>query len=146
MRQPDFLLLDAFILATRLDTTSWAELNAISDELFKLRRAIRHDVIAGSLYLAYPLIRKWQGRKTLVYQLSRFTRKHDKAYQTAIRALEDRSTVVIQDACVAIGASMRPDGVHHLQRMLHHGNSDVQLVARHALEELTAGKPRRWFI
>ena len=144
MRRLNHSLLDPGALAEHLNTTSWVEINFAETQLYHLGQNLPNAVIVDALVGAYPLVRTWQGRKFIVYSLMRYTRKHDKAYETAILALSDRSAAVVADACVAIGTSTRNDGLRHLRPLLEHKKPDVQYAARAAIDELMSKKRRRW--
>ena len=144
MRRLNHSLLEPATLAEHLNTTSWIEINFAGDQLYFLGQNLPNAVIVDALVGAYPLVRTWQGRKFIVYHLMRYTRKHDRAYETAIPALNDRSALVIEDACVAIGTSTRNDGLRHLRPLLEHKKPGVQQAAREAIDELMSKRRRRW--
>jgi hypothetical protein len=144
MRKLNLTLLEPETLAACLNTTCRADINHYATQLYLIRQRIPHDRIVDSYVGAYPLISKWQGRATLIFDLARFARKHDKAYALAIQALADRSKLVAEHACMAIAASGRKRCRAHIIPLLNHKHEDVRCAAEYALDKLNSGSRPQW--
>ena len=114
-----------------LDTTSSTAEEAAWSEL----KPLGESVVP---YLAefYPHAHKWQGRVSLIFHSIRYARTSPVAFHLALRALEDRSTLVRYRACALLAYSLRRDALPSLAKLLSHKDARTRADAHAAIDAI----------
>jgi hypothetical protein len=113
-----------------LDTTRSLEEERVWEPLRNLGESV-----VPFLAEAYPRFRRWQGRASLLYHSTRYSRTHEEAFQLGRRALRDRSLVVRYRACGVVAYSLRRDALSDLRELR---SSDEQRTREDAAAAIDA--------
>ena len=85
---------------------------------------------------AYPQMRKWQGRVSVVFHSMRYVRDHEAAFQLGVAATRDRSTLVRYRACMMLAYSLDKRAVEPLRALLGHADERTVEDAKAALDAI----------
>ena len=97
-------------LVMRLDTTKSGEQEVAWDQIKASGMDIPH-----LFRKAYPLFKKWQGRRDLLFHCIRHARTSEDAFQLALAAINDRATLVRYRAACVLAYSLRREAIPFLQ-------------------------------
>lgn len=89
--------------------------------------------IVPYLVEAYPRMKKWQGRVSLVFYSIRYAKDSEDAYRLGLMALNDRATLVRYRACGLLAYSQRKDAIPYLKKLLKHRDNETVADARAAI-------------
>ena len=116
---------------SRLETTKSLEAEAAWAEL----RPLGIEVVRY-LAEAYPKMKKWQGRISLVFHSIRYAKDSEDAFQLGIKALNDRATLVRYRACGLLAYSQRKEAITHLKKLLKHEDNETVADAKAAIDAI----------
>ena len=116
---------------SRLETTKSLEAEAAWAEL----RPLGIEVVRY-LAEAYPKMKKWQGRVSLVFHSIRYAKDSEDAFQLGIKALNDRATLVRYRACGLLAYSQRKEAITHLKKLLKHEDNETVADAKAAIDAI----------
>jgi hypothetical protein len=115
----------------RLDTSDRSQEEAAWEQL----RPLGASVVP---YLAaiYPVMKKLEGRRAVVFHAIRHARTSEAAFQLGILALNDRASIVRYRACCILAYSLRRDAIPHLEKLLSHKDPKTVADARAAIDAI----------
>ena len=119
-------------LITALDCDNWSDAEDAREKLIPLGPAILPFFLE-----AYPELKIYRGRSSIVYTSIKFARDFDDAVLLGIIALSDKSTIVRHNACTLLAFSLERTAIPHLKKLLNHHDkktSDDALAAIDAIE------------
>lgn len=116
---------------SRLETTK-----SLEEETAWIKLRSLGIAIVPYLADAYPIMKKWQGRVSLVFHSMRYAKESEEAYQLGIRALNDRAKLVRYRACGLLAYSQREEAIPHLKKLLRHGDSETVADAKAAIDAI----------
>jgi hypothetical protein len=85
---------------------------------------------------AFPIMKQWRGRTSIIFHSLRYARTHDEAFQLGIAALTDKSAVVRYRGCMLVACSLRTDAVPHLRELLKSEHPETVADAKAALDAI----------
>ena len=85
---------------------------------------------------AYPKMKKWQGRVSLVFHSTRYGRTHQEAFELGIKALNDKATLVRYRACELLAYSLRKNAIPLLEELLKHEDQKTVEDAKAAIDAI----------
>ena len=94
---------------------------------------------------AYPKMKKWHGRVSLVFHSMKFARQYDEAFNLGIMATKDRATLVRYRACMLLAFSLRKEALPHLEVLLSHKDEKTAQDA-HAAIDAIKNKNHHYFV
>lgn len=94
------------------------------------------DAVLPHFLEAFPRMRKWQGRASLVFHSIPYARTHDDAVTLALTALSDKATVVRYRACMLLAYSLRKGVLSELEKLLHHSDKKTAEDAAAAIDAI----------
>lgn len=86
---------------------------------------------------AFPLVRRCDGRASILFSLPRFARRRQDVVSLALLALADRSYIVRESACSVLAYSLRPDVIPHLMSMQGHADLKTRAAATAAIDAIS---------
>ena len=107
---------------------NWGEVEDAREKLVPLGRKIFPFALS-----AYPTLRSYMARTSLVYTAMKFALVEDDAVTLALMALEDRSARVIYYACMLLAVAGRHETIVALKALENHKNPDVRSDASAAV-------------
>jgi hypothetical protein len=118
-------------LVRRLDTGDRSQEEAAWEQL----RPLGASVVP---YLAaiYPVMKKLEGRRAVVFHAIRHARTTEAAFQLGVLALNDRASIVRYRACGVLAYSLRRDAIPHLEKLLGHKDQKSVADARAAIDAI----------
>jgi hypothetical protein len=118
-------LIDAFSTSKRSDLDSaWLLADSMGDDQLCL------------LAKAFPKVRRWQGRASIMRFAGRFARTSDPAFHLGLAALKDPSYDVRHYACALLAYSLSPDSLPSLQALLKHRDLRTVEDAKAAIDAI----------
>ncbi len=94
------------------------------------------ESLIPGLIAAFPRVRKWEGRNTILFELIRYARKYPEVVDLAVVALNDSASMVRMQACAILAYSLREDCIPNLESMLKHGNKKTRDYAAAAIDAI----------
>jgi len=114
-----------------LETTPWSAEDAVWQNLKGLGARV-----VPFLAEAYPKMKKWQGRLSVVYHSMKYVRDHEVAFQLGVLATQDRSTMVRYRACMMLAYSLDERAIEPLQALLQHSDQRTADDAAAAIDAI----------
>jgi len=118
-------------LVLQLDTTDFRQINLAWEQLRVLGEAA-----VPFFAEAYPGMKHWQGRATLLYTCTGLARTSQQAFELGILALSDRAAVVRHRACQVLAYSLNAAAIPHLEQALSHPDGKMVDDARAAIDAI----------
>src|SRR6185312_6211850 len=87
---------------------------------------------------AYPLIRRSNGRASILFRLPRYARVRQDVVSLALSALADRSSIVREYACSILAYSLRSDVIPQLASLQSHPDLKTRAAAAAAITQYPA--------
>lgn len=113
---------------------NWGETEDARERLVPLGRRIFPYAIE-----AYPKLKSYMARTSLVYTAMKFALVEEDAVTLALMALGDRSARVIYYACMLLSVAGRPETIIALKALENHKNPDVRGDAAAAIMAILEG-------
>ncbi len=114
-----------------LEATRWSQ----EEEAWGKLRHLGARVVPF-LAEAYPQMRKWQGRVSVVYHCMQYVRDHEAAFQLAVAATRDKATLVRYRACMMLAYSLDKRAIEPLKALLDHADQKTVEDAEAALDAI----------
>lgn len=114
-----------------LETRRWSE----EDNAWQKLKGLGARVVPF-LAEAYPEMKKWQGRVSVVFHSMRYVRDHEAVFQLGLAALNDRATLVRYRACMMLAFALDKRAVEPLKALLTHEDQRTVEDARAALDAI----------
>lgn len=118
-------------LVAALETVRWSEEEVAWQKLKGLGARV-----VPFLAEAYPKMKKWQGRVSVVFHSMRYVRDHEAAIQLGLAALDDRATLVRYRACMMLAFALDKRAVESLKALLKHEDQRTAEDAAAALDAI----------
>jgi hypothetical protein len=118
-------------LVRLLDTSDRAQKEAVWEQLRPLGAAVVQHLAA-----MYPLMKKMEGRRSMVFHAIRHARTTEAAFQLGIAALNDRASIVRYRACCVLAYWLWPEAIAHLEKLLTHNDQKTAADARAAIDAI----------
>ena len=103
---------------------AWVVADSMGDDLLPL------------LAEAFPRIRKWEGRASIMRYVGKFSRENDVAFGMGIIALQDRAYDVRHYGCALLAYSLRAEALPILAPLLKHADRRTVEDAKAAIEAI----------
>ena len=94
------------------------------------------DDLLSLLAEAFPRIRKWEGRASIMRYVGKFSRENDTAFRMGIAAAQDRAYDVRYYGCALLAYSLRADALPTLAALLKHADRRTVEDARAAIDAI----------
>ena len=94
---------------------------------------------------AYPLIRRSNGRASILFRLPRYARVRQDVVSLALSALADRSSIVREYACSILAYSLRSDVIPQLASLQSHPDLKTRAAAAAAIDAISS-KNHHYFV
>ena len=114
---------------------NWGEVEDARERLVPLGRQIFPHATE-----AYPLLKSYMARTSLVYTAMKFALVEDDAVELALMALGYRSARVVYYACMLLAVAGRTETVIALKALENHKNPDVRADAAAAIVAILEGQ------
>jgi hypothetical protein len=115
----------------RFDTADTLEHEKIWEQL----RPVGEAVVPIFLE-AYPQMKKWQGRASLLYHATKFARKSDDAFKLGLLAINDRSRAVRYRGLGLLAYSLNPEALPYLEAVLRRQDQNIEEDVRAAIDAI----------
>ena len=112
---------------------------------------VRHWALHGfealipGLIAAFPRIKKWEGRNTILFELIPYARKRPDVIELALVGLKDPAYMVRMQACAILAYSLQKDSIPMLERLLKHKNKKTRDDAAAAIDAIKHQNHNYWF-
>lgn len=116
-------------------TSRWIELSG-ADHRFQ--RSVGLKRMTPLYVQAFPRVTAWQGRKSILFWLLRRVRSDPAIVALAIRALDDRATLVRQEACGLLAFALAEEALPALRGLAARDNGPAGKDASAAIDAITA--------
>jgi hypothetical protein len=103
---------------------AWVVANSIGDDLLPLFAE------------AFPQIRKWGGRASIIRYVGKFSRQSDVAFKLGEVAVRDRAYDVRHYGCALLAYSLRAEALPTLHTLLRHANRRTVEDAKAAIDAI----------
>jgi hypothetical protein len=106
----------------------------------------KHDLeaLVPVFIAAYPRIKNWVGRNSVLFCLKRFARKRPEVVELAVAGLRDRAYMVRMQACAILAYSLRKDVLPQLKELLRHRNPETRADAAAAIDAIKHQNHHYW--
>jgi len=94
------------------------------------------EKIISRLIAAFPKIKSWRGRNTILFELIRFARKRPEVLELALVGLKDPAYFVRMQSCIMLAYSQRDDMIPYLKEILSHKDKKTRRYAEAAIEHI----------
>lgn len=94
------------------------------------------DDLLPLLAEAFPGIRKWEGRASIMRYVGKFSRENDTAFRMGVAAAQDRAYDVRHYGCALLAYSLRADALPTLAALLKHADRRTVEDARAAIDAI----------
>ncbi len=118
-------------LVLQFNTTRFGQIEAAWEELHGLGEAA-----VPFLLEAYPKVKRWQGRASLVFYSIPFARTSPQAFELGLSAVHDRATIVRYRACMLLAYSLDREALPTLEQALSHPDPKTVEDARAAIDAI----------
>lgn len=116
-------LVQAFSTSLRPEIdAAWMVAGSMGDDLLPL------------LAEAFPRIRKWEGRASIMRYVGKFSRENDVAFRMGIIAVQDRAYDVRHYGCALLAYSLRAEALPTLATLLRHADRRTVEDAKAAID------------
>jgi hypothetical protein len=85
---------------------------------------------------AFPKIRKWQGRASILRYIGKFSRESGPVFNLGLTAIQDKAYDVRHYACALLAFSLRPEALTALKALLQHPDGRTVQDARAAMDAI----------
>ncbi|HXJ89708.1 MAG TPA: hypothetical protein VMS18_23035 [Candidatus Binatia bacterium] len=94
------------------------------------------DNLLSLLAEAFPRVRKWEGRASIMRYVGRFSRESEIAFRMGAIAVQDRAYDVRHYGCALLAYSLRADALPALTALLKHADRRTVEDARAAIDAI----------
>lgn len=116
-----------------LDQKTWGAVENAGD----IARTFGRDIFPEALEV-YAELRGFRGRAMLIYLATKFARVEPDAVNLAVAALQDRSQLVLQEACKLLAVAGQDDTIPALRHLLADQRPEVRDDAQAAIRAIQA--------
>jgi hypothetical protein len=119
------VLVEAFSVSRRPEIdAAWEMAHSMGDDLLAL------------LAKAFPLIRKSEGRASIMRYIGKFSRENQLVFNMGIVAVQDRAYAVRHYGCALLAYSLRNEALPTLSVLLKHSDHRTVADARAAIDAI----------
>jgi hypothetical protein len=129
-------------LVAALDQSSRTDLDRATSRWFNEHG---FEVMVPGFIAAFPRIKRWTGRNTVLFEMLRFARKKPEVAELAKLALRDAAYMVRWQACAILAYSLRKDAITHLEELLHHRDEKTRADATAAIDAINHQNHHYWY-
>jgi HEAT repeat protein len=108
-----------------------------------LREHGLEELVPGFI-AAYPKIKNWAGRNSVLFWLIRFARKRPEVVELALTGLRDSAYMVRMQACAILAYALRRDAIPPLEELLSHRNQETRADAAAAIDAIKHKNHHYW--
>jgi hypothetical protein len=94
------------------------------------------EALIPGLIAAYPRIKHWEGRNSILFDLIRYARKRPEVVDLALVGLLDSANMVRMQSCIMLAYSQRKDVIPYLEQALSHKDKKTRQYAREAINHI----------